>query len=208
MTCVHLRIGSEWLLNHINDEKKPKMKRYAEQTTSCKCHQTDQGNITADVLQCCFKYFLDETFPGIYSDSPTKFAKLLNTEDPDKELELKSIVIADEEKICNDSDRLETLNSINEKLKRICPEPFQKFNDSACIISSAQEISYDEAFSYCKEVRGADIFTMGSFDDDTILDEIIGKPFKNTWRFLILRVLLAIFYANSIINHIFQQIIL
>ena len=172
----------EWLLNNIDDEVKSKRKRDAEQKNTCECRRRDQGNITADVLQCCFKDFLDNSFPGIYPNSPTKLTKSLNTEDPDKELELKSIVIPDDEPKCNETEKLEALNSMNEKLKRKCPDPFQKINESTCITGSPQEMSYDEGLSYCKELNGADIVTLGSFEDLKTLGEFIGKSNKRKWR--------------------------
>ena len=166
----------EYLLNYIdNDNASPRRKRLTEETTACECHLKDQGNMTVDVLQCCFQYFLDEKFPGIYPNLPTKLATMQNTEDPGKAMETKSIVIQDETETCDENEKLETLNGMNEKLQRICPEPFQKLDDSNCIIRSADEMSYDEAFAYCKELDGANIFSLGSFEDQKTLDAIIGK---------------------------------
>ena len=167
----------EWLLHRIDDNgTKARRKRLVEQTNACECRLTDQGNVTVDILQCCFRLFLDETFYGAYPNNPTKIATLLSTEDPDKSMEMKSIVLGEEEAICDESNKLEVLNNMNEKLQRTCPEPFQKYNASFCIKSSGQEMSYDEAYSYCKELSGADIFFLGSFEDRKTLDTIIGKP--------------------------------
>ena len=166
----------EYLLNRIDeDDVSPRKKRLTEQTTTCECNLKDQGNMTADVLQCCFQYFLDEKFPGIHPNLPTKLAMMQNTEYPGKAMETKSVVIQDEEETCDETEKMEALNSMNEKLQRNCPEPFQKFDDLTCIIGSADEISYDEAFSYCKELEGADIFSLGSFEDRRTFDKIIGK---------------------------------
>ena len=176
----------EWLLHRIDDNgKETRKKRLVEETNACECHLTDQGNVTVDILQCCFRLFLDETFYGVYPNNPTKMVTLLNTEDPDNAMEMKSVVLGGEEPICDESDKLEVLNNMNEKLHRTCPQPFQKYNESFCIKNSDQEMSYNEAFSYCKELGGADIFFLGSFEAHKTLDTIIGKPIhKKELRFL------------------------
>ena len=132
--------------------------------------------MTDDTLQCCFRLFLDDTFPGVYPNNPKNIATLLNTEDPDKATEIKSVVIGNEEPNCDDSNRFEFLNNINEKLQRKCPEPFQKLNESTCIIGSFEDMSYADAFTKCKEHGGADIFFLDSFEDRKTLNKILGKP--------------------------------
>ena len=175
----------EWLLKQIADDgAKARRKRLVEQTTTCECQLSDHGNMTVDALQCCFRLFLDETFPGVYPNNPKKIATLLNTEDPDRATETKSVVIGNEEPICNENNRFEFLNNINEKLQRTCPEPFQKLNESTCIVGSDEEMSYDDAFAKCKELNGAEIFFLDSFEDGKTLKKILGKPIDKISKIL------------------------
>ena len=118
---------------------------------------------------------MDEYFYGAYPNNPTTMATLLNTEDPDKAMEMKSLVLGDEVVVCDESNKLEVLKGMNEKLQRTCPKPFQKYNESFCIRSSGQEMSYNEALSYCEEQGEAEIFFLGSFEDYQDLDVINGK---------------------------------
>ena len=167
----------EWLIHQIDVEAtKSSRKRLVEQTTMCECLFSDQGNLTTDDLQCCFRHFLDDKFPGIYPNIPTKMVTMLNAENPDSAMKTKSVVIGDDEPICDELNSLEVLNNMNERLQRTCPESFTKLNESTCIIGSAQEMSYNDAFSHCKELGGANIFFLDSFEDQKTLDRIIGKP--------------------------------
>ena len=167
----------EWLLRRVADDgAKTRRKRLVEEKTACECHLTDNRNMTDDTLQCCFRLFLDDAFPGIYPNNPKNIATLLNTDDPDRATEIKSVVIGNEEPICDDINRFEFLNNINEWIQRTCPERFQKFNESTCIIGIGEEMSYNDAFTKCKELDGADIFSLDSFKDRKTLNKILGKP--------------------------------
>ena len=166
----------EWLIDKTNsDVTEFERKKRDVEMTSCECQMPNTGNMTMEVLQCCFKHFLDEIYPGLESDSPTKIATMLYADNPDKEIETKAVVIDEEEPICDEMENLDFLNSVNHKLNRICPEPFQKLNDTTCIMASSGEMTYNEALMYCRDHEGGDIYVFESFGDSNTLEKIIGK---------------------------------
>ena len=166
----------EWILTQFDDGGgSTRRKRFVEQSLNCECHLSEHGNMTLEALQCCFRHFLDDAFPGVYPNDPTKMAMMLNTENPDRAMETKAVVFANDEPHCNENDNLHILKDMNQKLQRICPEPFRNFNESTCFISSAEEMSYSEASSYCEEQGEAEIFFLGSFENYNDLDVINGK---------------------------------
>ena len=166
----------EWLIDKTNsDATEFERKKRDVERTSCECQMPSTGNMTMEVLQCCFKHFLDEIYPGLESDSPTKIATMLYADNPDKEIETKAVVIDEEEPTCDEEEHLDFLNSVNQKLNRICPEPFQTLNDTTCIMGSGGEMTYNEALMYCREHDGADVYFFESFGDSKTLEKIIGK---------------------------------
>ena len=166
----------EWLINETNSDttKFARNKREVEMI-DCECKIPSTGNMTIEALQCCFKQFLHEIYPGLESDSPTKIATMLYADNPDKEIETKAVVIDEEEPTCDEKEHLDFLNSVNQKLNRICPEPFQTLNDTTCIMASVGEMTYNEALMYCREHDGADVYFFESFGDSKTLEKIIGK---------------------------------
>ena len=157
----------EWVFNHINKNVTINI-----EATNCECSLPDNGSMTADVLQCCSHHYLNAAFPGVYPNNPTKMAAMLNAENPDTAMEMKSIV-GEEDPKCDENDKI--LSNMNEKLQGVCPEPFYNYNDSFCIFGGAPEKSYNEAVAYCKQIGGADVYHLGSFEDRITLDKIIGK---------------------------------
>ena len=166
----------EWLLNQSDVESSNvRKKRLVEQNSLCDCHVLDQKNMTADVLQCCFRHFLDENFPGVFPNNPTKMATMLNAENPDRAMETKTIVIPDENPSCDANTNLDILKTMNQNLQRSCPEPFKSLNDSICFIKISSEMSYKDASSLCNEHGGAEIFSLGPYEILDTLDMIIGR---------------------------------
>ena len=166
----------EWFLNQPDVESsKVRKKRLVEQRSLCNCHVTDQKNMTVDVLQCCFRHFLDDKFPGVYPNNPTKMAAMLIAENPDRAMETKTVVIPDEDPNCDANTNLETLKAMNQNLQRNCPEPFKSFNDSICFIKISLEMSYKDASSHCNDHGGAEIFSLGPYEILNSLDMIIGS---------------------------------
>ena len=166
----------EWL-SQKSDKDGLKINRNKRQVEkgNCECHVPYLGNLTIDDLQCCFRQFFDELFPGVYPNNPTKIASTMFADDPAKAIANEAIMLPDEEPKCNDKDGLDILNNLNEKLQQKCPNLFQKFNDSTCVISNPLETTYNEALKYCKENYGANVFFHELLEDVDALDKIFGK---------------------------------
>ena len=125
--------------------------------------------------KCCFRHFLDDKFPGVYPNNPTKMATMLNAENPDRAMETKAVVTPDEEPSCDVNTNLEILKTMNQNLQRSCPKPFKNFNGSICFLKISSEMSYKEASSHCNEYSGAEIFSLGPYEILNSLDMIIGS---------------------------------
>ena len=138
--------------------------------------------MTANVLQCCFRHFLDEKFPGVYPNNPTKMATMLNAENPDRAIKTKAVITPDEEPSCDVNTNLEILKTMNQNLQRSCPEPFQHFNGSICFIKISSKMSYKDASSHCNEQGGAEIFSLGPYEILNTLDMIIGTFAKKNYE--------------------------
>ena len=166
----------EWLINEMKeDETKFTRKKRDVERNFCECQMPKSGNMTVEGLQCCFQQFMDKSYPGLESNSPTKIATLLYADNPESTIKTKDVVIVEEEPTCDENDILETLNSLNEKLNRVCPEPFQNLNGPTCIIGSIEAMTYNEALMYCREHDGADVVSLESFEDMKTFEKFIGK---------------------------------
>ena len=164
----------EWLVQNVEDDGTiNKRKKREEESTICECRIS--GNITNDDLQCCFQHFLNETYPGVYPNNPSKIATMLHADDPVRTITTKAVILPDEEPKCDESDSLEILKSVNQKMNRVCPEPSKNFDDLTCIIGVSSEIQYTKAETFCKGHGGANIFFLGAFEDISALDKILSK---------------------------------
>ena len=100
---------------------------------------------------------------------------MLYSDDPVRTIESKAVALPDEEPKCDESDSLEILKSVRQKLSRVCPDPFKNFNDSSCIMGVSSEMQFDEAERFCKEHGGANLFILGAFEETSTLDRILSK---------------------------------
>lgn len=166
----------EWLIQKIEADATPvKRKKREEKEADCECIVQSFVNMTNEILQCCLQQFMDDNYPGIYPNNPTEVATMLYADDPNKATEMKAVIQPDEEPECDDTENAEILDTVNQKLNRICPEPFENINDTTCILQGTSEATYNEAFRYCKEHGAASVFVLESFEDFTILDKLFGK---------------------------------
>ena len=169
----------EWFIRKIDkDVTKFKREKREGGSSVCECHVAYFGNMTREDLQCCFKHFLDEVYPGVYPNNPTEIASMLTAVDPEKAIETKAVILPEDENNCDENDEYEILNRMNLKLNHICPEPYKSFNDSTCVIEGPSEATYSEALMYCKEQGGANLFYMDAFEGPSTLDRILGKLFE------------------------------
>ena len=164
----------EWLVRKTDrDVAINKRSKREVEPTMCECRVS--GNITNEYLQCCFQHFLDDVYPGVYPNNPTKIATMLYADDPVRTIESKAVVLPDEEPKCEESDSLEILKSVKQKLSRVCPDPFRNFNDSSCIMGVSSEMQFNEAEIFCKEHGGANLLMLGSFEETSTLDRILSE---------------------------------
>ena len=174
----HHELFETFLQNIGQYDQLTKRNKRADETTFCKCQKSYVGNMSIDDLRCCFKYFLDEVYPGVNDGNPTEIATMLytvtNDIEPDKAIGNKAVVLDNQAPKCNENHALEMLDNVNSKLNRICPEPFKNVSNT-CIMGVASEVTYDNAIMLCKENGGANVFHLDKFDENTTFDEILGK---------------------------------
>ena len=125
-------------------------------------------------FQCCLESFLEETYPGVNKNNPTKIAKMMNADDPGRELKNEAILLPDEGAKCDGKSDSKFYDRMNEKLKRNCPTPFRNSNGSTCIMEESIEANYNDAFTICKENGGANILSLDLFEKDAVLNDILG----------------------------------
>lgn len=166
----------EWLSKKIvKDPETIKRVKREGLNDNCGCHVPYFGNMSREDLQCCFRQFFDENFPGIYPNNPTKIASMMIADDPGKAIENKAIVLPDEEPKCSEKDNSEILNNVNEKLKQRCPNSYKKLNDSTCVIQGPTKASYNEALLQCKANNGGTILYLDILEDINAIENIFGN---------------------------------
>ena len=164
----------EWLMlkseNNVDASKRVKRQENIE----CECNVSEPGNLTMAGFQCCLESFLEETYPGVNKNNPTKIAKMMNADDPGRELKNEAILLPDEGAKCDGNSNSKFYDRMNEKLQRNCPAPFRNFNGSTCIMEGSIEATYKDAFAICKENGGANILPLDLFEKDAVLNDILG----------------------------------
>ena len=164
----------EWLMLKSEEQAVASKRMKRQENNGCECNVSEFGNLTHTGFQCCLELFLEETYPGVNKNNPTKIAKMMNTNDPGQELKNEAILLPEEDTKCDENSALKYFDHLNEKLKRYCPDPFQQFSGSKCIMEASMEATYDDAFTFCKENGGANILPLDTFEKDTALQEIFG----------------------------------
>ena len=168
----------EWLMlkSENNVQASKRIKR--QESNGCECNVSELGNLTMAGFQCCLESFLEETYPGVNKNNPTKIAKMMNADDPERELKNEAILLPDEGAKCDENSNAKLFHRMNEKLKQICPDPFKNINGSTCIMEESIEATYKDAFTICKENGGANIVSLDLFEEDAVIKDILGIAIK------------------------------
>ena len=159
----------EWLLQRTGRDQTRK-KRATNKITQ------NSSNLTATQLSELLVDFLNEVYPGA-KDLPTKYASVLNANDPEQMMETRAILMPEKETQCDETENLDLVDQLNKKMSRECPEPFTKIGSSTCIMLVDNEMTYDDASSFCLAQDGAKLHTISSWEDIEALENlnILGK---------------------------------
>ena len=144
--------------------------------------------LTNEKLTQLLNDFLNEVYPGA-KDMPTKFVALLNSDDPDKTIESTSILMPENKLPCNGNDNQELLDQLKQKMGGECPERYENWNSTTCILPVDVEMTYDDASSYCRDQKGAKILFLDSLEEmeelqqSNILGTLLFLPHMRRFRF-------------------------
>ena len=154
----------EWLLQRTERDQTRK-KRATDKITQI------SSNLTSTQLSQLLVDFLNEVYPGA-KDLPTKYASVLNADDPEQMIETSAILIPEKETRCDETENLDVLDQLNKKITKECPEPFKKLGSSTCIVLVDNELTYDDASSFCQAQDGAKLHTISSWEDIEALENL------------------------------------
>ena len=159
----------EWLIQKTEQDQTRK-KRATEKIIQ------NSSNLTAMQLADHLVEFLKEVYPGA-KDLPTKYASVLNADDPEQMMKTNAILMPEKETKCDEMENLDLLDQFNKKMSKECPEPFKKIGSSTCIMLVDNEMTNDDASSFCQAQYGAKLHTISSWEDIEALENlnILGK---------------------------------
>merc|ERR1711894_259243 len=119
----------EWI---IRKTEKDGMRKKRNTEYRAKNSSNIMTHLTTKKLEDLLNEFLSEVYPGA-KDSPTKFASILSSDDPEQAMENKAVLVPDDKPQCNERDNQDLLNNLNQKMSRECPWPFENLDDTTCI---------------------------------------------------------------------------
>ena len=151
----------KWVIRKIEKDDSSRNKRNTDNSNG---HLSSFLNsLTNAAVVDLLNEFMNETYPGA-NDIPTKFAALLSSDDPDKTIESKAILMTENESRCDEKDIQEFSDHVKQKLGEECPETFENLNSTTCILLVDAKTNYDAASSYCRD-QGATILSLDSWDE-------------------------------------------
>ena len=158
-----------------NKEQTYRRKRSSSVDTASHLNE-NAWNVTYEEMMFQIQDFLRDVYPGA-KDKPTKFVTLLTSDDPKEVVKSEAVVLPVQEEECNETSDREIANDLNKQLNNdFCPDGFIKFDNIGCVLVAESKMDYNEASTYCRDMDGASILQIESYDDVKELDEhnIIG----------------------------------
>ena len=163
-------------------EQTYRSKRSTSQETSVDVNKNASWlwNMTYEEMLLEIEAFIRDVYPGAHGN-PANFVKLLASDDPLALIKNEAVVLQQQEKECNETSNRDIVDTLNKQLNNdFCPDGFEKFSNIGCVLVAEPEMDYNEASSYCRDMYGANVLHLDSFDDIMTLDEhnIIGTIIK------------------------------
>ena len=166
----------KWVIRKIEKDDSSRNKRNTDNSNG---HLSSFLNsLTNAAVVDLLNEFMNETYPGA-NDIPMKFAALLSSEDPDKTIESKAILLPENESRCDEKDIQEFSDQVKQKLGEECPETFEELNSTSCVRLVNSEMTYDAASGYCHE-QGASLLFLDSWDE---IEELLESDVFGNKRF-------------------------
>ena len=126
-------------------------------------------------MQSLVNDFLKQYYPGS-KESPTGFATLLISDEPEKIIRNKAVLMpAIEEKECIDKNN-DILNDLNMELNTVsCPPEYIMVDRRKCVIAIETEMAYENASHHCSDRMGGEVLALNSYHDLKALENILGN---------------------------------
>ena len=102
----------------------------------------------------------------------------MTSDNPHQSLRNEAVVLSGQEEECDEDSNSDIVTTLNKHLNNdYCPDGFTKFGNMGCVLVAESEMDYNEASAYCRDMDGASVLPLVSYDDIKTLNEqnIIGN---------------------------------
>ena len=155
-------LGQQFM-EFVKDKRKKEQSRRKREVAFGNSTEIERELTYQDMIHN-LKEFMREIYPGA-KDKPTKFTRLMWSNDPKKALRNEVILGQTDEVECDESYNQKVLQNMNKNLNGdFCPETFQMVEGNDCIHTSDLIMTYDQADNYCNSQNGATLVDFESYN--------------------------------------------
>jgi hypothetical protein len=129
------------------------------------------SNMTYKGLMGHVKDFLHDVYPGA-KKQPTDFVTMLTKDNPKQAVENKAVILPNQDEKCDASETEKIVHQMNKNLNRdFCPDGFTSIKKIGCVMVISTPMTYTEASGHCRDVGGAAVIKLDSYEQIKALDE-------------------------------------
>ena len=177
-------------LNNKNQTNRSKRSPFQDTDSQLEQNTRDLWNVTYEEMLGQIEDFMRDVYPGAL-DNPRKFVTLMTSDNPHQVVKNEAVILPVQDEECDETSNRDIVTTLNKHLNHdFCPDGFTKFGNMGCVLVAESEMNYNEASAYCKDMYGASVLPLVSYDDIKTLNEqnIIGTYYT--------------YYINDIYTHV------